>query len=353
LPTVDSVKADRERLLLALKESFGLKRLSMDPMILQKLPKTLRSTEKGITAIIRDRREIIDTQIEDPLNLAGIAFDIGTTTIVGYLMDLITGEKLSVQSGMNPQIPYGDDVISRISFCQEEPQGLKKVRSLMVQSLNTLIDEAASEAGIAPDQIMEMTVVGNTAMHHLFMGLDPQYLAMSPYPPVLTEAQDIKARDLGIQIGASAYVHLLPLKAGFVGSDAIAGILATGLHRQKETILFVGLGTNGEIVLGNKNRLLCCSTAAGPAFEGGHIRFGMRAASGAIERVKIHPNRYDVTVKTIHNQRPAGVCGSGIISAIAEMIRAGIIMSKGNFNEDIQSSRLRQGEDGWEFVLVW
>jgi len=166
--------------------------------------------------------------------------------------------------------------------------------------------------------------VGNTAMHHLFVGLDPHYLSMAPYSPVLQEGQDYKARDLGLKIGASAYVHLLPLKAGFVGSDTIACVLATGLHRSKISTLLLDLGTNGEIVFGNRNRMLCCSTAAGPAFEGGHIRWGMRASAGAIERLKIDPETLDVRWETIDDQRPLGLCGSGIISAIAEMIRWGL-----------------------------
>lgn len=223
----------------------------------------------------------------------------------------------------------------------------------MVQCLNKLITEASSHAGINPSQIVEMTVAGNTAMHHFFLGLDPQYLTMAPYTPVLTDAQDVKAQDLRIKIGPSAYVHLLPLKAGFVGSDAVACILATGIHRKKATTLLIDLGTNGEILLGNKERLLCCSTAAGPAFEGGHVMWGMRAATGAIERVRIDPTTFDVTLKTIDGAPPIGICGSGIISAVAEMIRAGIVLGKGNFKESIQSSRLRQGDAGWEFVLAW
>ncbi|MGD9031575.1 MAG: ASKHA domain-containing protein [Desulfobacteraceae bacterium] len=352
-PTIDDVKADRERFLWALQETFGLRHLHMDAAVIRELPRLLRSGKEGLTALIRDGREIIGLQEELEQGLFGIAFDTGTTTVVGYLMDLLSGEGLSVVSAMNPQIPYGDDVISRISFCQQEPGGLEKLRSHMVQCLNDLITESASEAGINPSQIVEMTVVGNTAMHHLFLGLDPQYLSMAPYTPVLTDAQDKKALTLGIEIGPSAYVHLLPLKAGFVGSDAIACILATGIHRKKATTLLIDLGTNGEIVLGSKERLVCCSTAAGPAFEGGHIRWGMRAAAGAIERVRIDPARFAVTLETIDGERPLGICGSGIIAAVAEMIRAGIVLGKGNFNENIQSSRLRHGEDGWEFVLAW
>lgn len=352
-PAIHDVKADRERLLSALRETFGLKQLTMDSGALRELPGLLRSGEKGIAVVIRGEREIIALKKQVEERLSGIAFDVGTTTVVGYLMDLQTGENISVTSAMNPQIPHGDDVISRISFCQQNPGCLEKLRSDMVQCLNDLIKKASLEAGIDQEQIVEMTVVGNTPMHHLFLGVNPKYLSMAPYPPVLTEAQDIKARDLGIEIGASAYVHLLPLKAGFVGSDAIACILATGIHRKKAATLLIDLGTNGEIVLGNKERLVCCSTAAGPAFEGGHIKWGMRAAAGAIERVKIDPTTFDVTLKTIDGELPVGLCGSGLISGAAEMIRTGVVLGKGNFNEEIQSPRLRKGEDGWELVLAW
>ena len=352
-PVIQSIKADRERLLVALETTYGLKRLNADPLVLRKLPGALRSGSKGITAAIWKKREIIDIYAGKRDRIFGMAFDIGTTTVVGYLMDLSSGKSLSVQSDMNPQIPYGDDVITRISFVQEKAGHLEQLRADMIGCINSLIARAASEAGIDPAEILELTVVGNTAMHHLFLGMDPAYLAQAPYPPVLSAAQDFKARDLGIRIGASAYVHMLPVKAGFVGSDAIAGVLATGLPRKKKLVLLIDLGTNGEIVLGNKDRMISCSTAAGPAFEGGHIRWGMRAAAGAIERVRIHPETYEVTVQTIHDEPPVGICGSGIISAVAEMIRAGIILERGNFNEKIRSPRLRRGENGLEFVLVW
>ncbi len=352
-PTLDSVIADRERLILALEKAYAIRRPALDPFVLRKLPHTLRSDRKGVTVAIRDKDEIIDLYPGRRDGLFGVAFDVGTTTVVAFLMDLITGDKLSVKPAMNPQIAIGDDVITRISFCQENSGGLEKLRTSIVECLNALIAEASAEAGIDPDQIMEATVVGNTAMHHLFVGLDPHYLSMAPYSPVLQEGQDYKARDLDLKIGASAYVHLLPLKAGFVGSDTIASVLATGLHRSKIPTLLLDLGTNGEIVFGNRNRMLCCSTAAGPAFEGGHIRWGMRASAGAIERLKIDPETLDVRWEAIHDQRPLGLCGSGIISAIAEMIRVGIILGRGNFDEELQTPRLRDGEDGREFVLVW
>ena len=351
-PTLDSVIADRERLLMALERIYEIRRPALDPFVLRKLPQTLRSDREGVTVAIRDKDEIIDLYPGRRDSLFGVAFDVGTTTVVAFLMDLITGDRLSVKSDMNPQIAMGDDVITRIAFCRENTGGLEKLRISIVECLNALLSEVSAEVGIDPDQIVETTVVGNTAMHHLLVGLDPHYLPMAPYPPVLQESQDYKARDLGLKIGASAYVHLLPLKAGFVGSDTIACILATGLHRSKIPTLLIDLGTNGEIVFGNRNQMFCCSTAAGPAFEGGHIRWGMRASAGAIEGVRIDPETLDVTWETIHDERPAGLCGSGIISAIAEMVRAGIILARGSFDKGLQIPRLRDGEDGPEFVLV-
>lgn len=350
-PTLDSVVSDDRRLVETLQETYGLRIGQLDYGVLKKLSQTLRS-EKGVSALIKNKKEIIDLNPGRQEACFGMAFDIGTTTVVGYLFDLNNGQRLSVQSDLNPQIPFGDDVISRISFCREEPEGLERLQKDMIRCLNRLITEASGEAGIDRQRIVEAVIVGNTVMHHLFLGLDPRYLSLAPFPPVLQSYKEIKARDLGLGINPAGYGAFLPLKAGFVGSDIIAGILAARLHKQKDLTLFMDLGTNGEIVLGHKNRLICCSTAAGPAFEGGHIRWGMRASKGAIERVNIEPDSLKVSLKTIGDQPPAGICGSGIISALAEMIRREIILAKGNFNPAISSHRLRPGKDGLEFVLA-
>jgi len=352
-PVLDIVIADRERLLTALAKAHGVKRPAMDPFVLRKLPKALHSAQKEVTVTVRGNHEIIDVQAGREGRLFGVAIDVGTTTVVAFLMDLTTGKRLSVKAAMNPQIAFGDDVITRISFSTENADGLSKLRGGIMFCLNELVSAAAAAVSMEPDQIAEAVIVGNTAMHHLLLGLDPQYLSMAPYAPVLQEGQECKARDLGLNIGASAYVHFLPLKAGFVGSDTVSCVLATGLHRSMIPTLLIDLGTNGEIVFGNRNQMLCCSTAAGPAFEGGHIRWGMRASSGAIERVKIELKSLDVKWETIHQEKPIGLCGSGIISAVAEMIRAGIILGRGNFDDTLQTPRLRDGDDGLEFVLVW
>ncbi len=284
--------------------------------------------------------------------LLGLAVDIGTTTLVAYLLDLQSGRRLAVSSGLNPQVHFGDDIISRIAFGQKDPEGAVQLREAVRVGINDLIGRVVEKAGVRTELILEAAVVGNTAMHHFFLGLETQFLARAPYPPVVQESLFIKARDTGLAINLSGTVHLLPLKAGFVGSDIIAGILATGLHKSSRVRLLIDLGTNGEIVLGNKDRILCCSTAAGPAFEGGHIRWGMRASAGAVEKVRIDPGSLEISLKTIEDQPPQGLCGSGILSLVAEMIRRGVLLAKGNFNPAIISPRLRMGLDGQEMVLL-
>jgi uncharacterized 2Fe-2S/4Fe-4S cluster protein (DUF4445 family) len=345
--------ADRELLTGALETAFGLRARLEDPHVLRGLPHLLRAGDNRLTAVVRDGGEIIALRAHGKTGLFGIAFDIGTTTVVGYLMDLRSGAEISVKSALNPQTAFGADVISRISHCQETPAGLERLRTAIVGCLNEITRAACREAGIEPADILAAAAVGNTAMHHLFFGLDPRYVAMAPYPAVLETAQDVKARELGLEIGAAAYLHLPPLKASFVGSDTVACILATRLHRSRVPTLLVDLGTNGEIVYGNKEWLACCSTAAGPAFEGGHIRWGMRAADGAIERVRLDPDTLQVEAATIGGRPPIGLCGSGIISATAELIRRGVLLQSGNFNPGLSHPRLRRGGDGGEFVLLF
>jgi len=351
-PELALVRADNERFLQALKDRYRLQVTGLSLQILQKLAQTLRSPE-GLTAFIHYKKEVLTLVPGKKEHCYGLAIDIGTTTLVVYLFNLVKGERISVRAGLNPQVAFGDDLISRISFSQNQSDGLETLRSTLIQTLNRLIVEAAEEGGMDTQEILEATVVGNTAMHHFFLGVDTRYLARAPFPPVLQTHQEFKARDLELGINPSGNVHLLPLKAGFVGSDTIAGILACGLHKSSDPALFMDLGTNGEIVAGWKNRMICCSTAAGPAFEGGHIRWGMRASAGAIEEVRIDPHSLQVTWRTIGKEKPIGICGSGIISALAEMIRGGIILAKGHFNKEIRTSRLRSGDDGWEFVLAW
>ena len=350
-PALSPPLGDLERLLSALESTYRLSLRLPHLSLLQKLPQTLRAS-KDLTVLVRNRAEIIGIYPEKPAPFYGLAFDVGTTTVVGYLFDLLTGQSVGQVSALNPQVLFGADVLSRISYCHENPEGLEKLRSLILKCLNGLITDAAGPARIALDRIVEITLVGNTVMHHLLTGLNPAFLAASPYPPVLQRPLDFRAGEIGLNILPFGYVHFPPLKAGFVGSDTIAGILASRLHKQKKLTLYMDLGTNGEIVLGKKGRLLCCSTAAGPALEGGHIRFGMRAEKGAIDRITLEPGTFDVGWRTIGEAPPAGLCGSGIVSALAEMIRHGLVLAAGQFNPAVNSPRLRTGREGLEFVLV-
>ncbi len=342
---------DLGRLLGALKEQHDLKGLHADHHLLRELPAVLRKGAGEVGAVIRLRKELIQVVPHGSSTLLGAALDLGTTTVVCYLADLSTGKTLSTASAVNPQIRYGEDVVTRISYCSEKETSLHQLSAEAVGCINQLIKRATDEIGASPGDVLEITVVGNTAMHHLFLGLDPRYLALAPYTPVVCEPQDIKARELGIDIASSAYVHLPPVRAGFLGSDAISGVLASGIYRSKKPGLLIDLGTNGELVLGNKERMMGCSTAAGPAFEGGHIKWGMRAADGAIERVRIDPKSHKVGVKTIGGRKPVGICGSGLISAVAELLRTGLLLSKGNFSGHSTHPCLREGRDGHEFVL--
>ncbi|HSO72503.1 MAG TPA: ASKHA domain-containing protein, partial [Thermodesulfobacteriota bacterium] len=336
-PVLEKVTADRERLLEALEAAYGLKKIAVDPRILAQLPQTLRARRHQVTVVVRNGREVVGLFPGREERLIGLAVDIGTTTLVVYLLDLQSGDRLAVSSALNPQVHFGDDIISRLAFCQRDPEGAIQLREAVRAGINDLIGRAVEKAGVRPELIQEAAVAGNTAMHHLFLGLETQFLARAPYPPAVQGGVFVKGREVGLAINPSATVQMLPLKAGFVGSDTIADILATGLHKSSRVRLLIDLGTNGEIVLGNKDRLLCCSTAAGPAFEGGHILWGMRASPGAVEKVRMDPETMEISLDTIDDQPPQGLCGSGILSLVAEMIRGGVLLAKGNFNPALRS----------------
>ncbi len=350
LPSLSCQADDQTRLNTALKDAFGLKGLEADPFVLRDLPKAIRRESGKVAVLVRDKGEIIKLLPGSASPPFGAAIDLGTTTVVCYLLDLKSGEELFTSSSINPQIKFGEDIISRISYCVQKPwTGLKELQKEVVDCINRLLEQVTTKIGASPGEAVEMVVVGNTAMHHLFLGLDPQHLSLAPYVPVVSDALNVKARELGINISGSAYVHLPPLKAGFLGSDAIAGLIATGLYRMKSPTLLIDLGTNGELVLGNRDKLMGCSTAAGPAFEGGHITWGMRAAPGAIERVRLESS--GVTLETIGGRKPAGICGSGLISAAAELLRLGLLLPKGNFNDSSGHPNFRKGAEGIEFLI--
>ncbi|NCB41787.1 MAG: DUF4445 domain-containing protein [Clostridia bacterium] len=286
----------------------------------------------------------------------GVAFDIGTTTVVGLLWDLSENKLMHVLSAANPQSAYGQDVISRIHYCMEEEDGLNKLNSLLMDCLNDLIKKMADE--LSGEDIRKVVAVGNTTMCHILLNKDPSSLAKAPFHPVYTGAVHRRASALGFFVSPEVELLVVSGIAGHVGSDITAGILATNLQNADETILYIDVGTNGEIVLASGNNLFTCSTAAGPAFEGASIRFGMRAAVGAIEKVQITCN--DVICKTISNETPCGICGSGLIDAVAQMLEWGIVNYKGRMirpgeNADLPlflQTRLSLSENGPEFFLT-
>ena len=306
---------------------------------LQSLPAALRGQDGLITLIVADG-EVIDVLAgTDDGPLLGMAYDLGTTTIVGYLMDLVTGKELAVASALNPQTQFGDDVVSRIQHITASANGLQQLQKSVIGAINGLAIAACQQAGVPSQRVYGLTLVGNTTMQHLLLGVDPSALARSPYVPVVAEAVSLPAQRLGLAIHPEAPVWALASIAGWVGADTVGVILATGQHRDEGISLAIDIGTNGEMTLGSRHRLVACSTAAGPAFEGAHLSCGMRAASGAIDQVSING---DVHWRTIENTPPRGICGSGLVDLVAQMLEAQILRESGMMRDAQQLLDLGQ-----------
>ncbi len=353
-PNLQEVKSDAESLLDGLRTNYRLQGLRLDFAVLKSLPLILRERLWKVTVTVWDDSVVIDVESGDTTKrVFGYAVDIGTTKIAGYLLDLNSGVVLAVDSLMNPQVSYGEDVISRIAYASEGPENLRRLQQAAVNGVNQILKNLLDKTGVKPREVYEMTTVGNTAMHHLFLGIPPKYVALAPYPPAIRSGMNVKSRDLGVNINENGNIYVLPVIGGFVGADTVAVILATELYKRKELCMILDIGTNTEVVLGNKEIMLACSCASGPAFEGAHIKYGMRAASGAIEMVKINPKTLEVEYQTIDNVKPHGICGSAMVDVTAEMLKAGIIDVSGAFNRRTNSPRLREGENGTEFVLAW
>lgn len=363
-PSLDDPLGDFERLEHALRKQHHLKDLLIDYRALQVLPDMVRKSDWKVTVTVWQGREIIRVEPGKVETNLGLAVDIGTTTVAGYLTDLNTGEVVVTESMMNPQVRYGEDVMSRITYCMlNETTGLKELQDTIIEGLNTIVKQAAHKAGHTPEDISEVTLVGNTAMHHILLGINPEHMGVAPFTPALHRSVDVKADRFGLEILPSGNVHVLPIEAGFVGADNVGCLVADKPHKREEITLLIDIGTNGELVLGNKDKLISCSCATGPALEGAQIEFGMRAAPGAIERVKIDPKTLEPAYKVIGsshwsdgqmNMQAKGICGSAIIDVIAEMFKAGIIKKNGQLNMDLKTPRLRKGDKGVnEYVLAW
>lgn len=352
-PTLHDITNDYERLLGAMRHK-GFSQLEMDHELLRSLPDSLRNAAWDVTVTVWNNKRIISIDEGNSEDVKyGFSVDIGTSKIVGYLVDLVSGNVVSIQSLENPQMVYGEDVISRINYALTDDAALKKLQATVIEAINNLIHNACKEVGANPDNVFEITVVGNTAMHHFFLGIEPKYLAIAPYVPAVTKPLDVKANSLNIKANPLANVHLLPVVAGFVGSDAVADVIATGICESNKMCLLIDIGTNGEVFVGNREDIVSCSCAAGPAFEGMHIEHGMKARTGAIERVRVDPETYEVNYETIDGSKPLGICGSGIVDAIAEMLRCGITSRRGGVNRDIDTKRLVKVDNDPRFVIAW
>lgn len=350
-PSLEDPRGDDLRVIETLSK-LGFNHVSIDHAIMKKMPRVLREGGWKVTLTILDGQEVINVQKGDRTKeLYGVAVDIGTTKLAAFIVDLLDGGIIFADGIMNPQIRYGEDVISRIGYASQSEENLREIQEAIIGGINHLIDKGLKEAGIKEEDLYELVVVGNTAMHHLFLGLDVRALGLSPYAPVVGRSYNVRARDLGVKINPSGNIHTLPNVAGFVGADAIADILASRIHEKEKLTLLMDVGTNTEVVLGCREGLWSCSTASGPAFEGAHIKCGMRAASGAIEKLKIRED-FDVEYTTIDGEKARGICGSGIIDAVAEMLRTGVIDMAGKIVLS-GHKRIREGNEGREFVLVF
>ena len=351
-PSLRDSRSDIDRLLDTLELKIG-SRLSLDYEALKKVPHVIREKNWTVTVTLWNNHEIIAVQPGQVSGCYGFAVDIGTTKLAGYLLDLCDGEIVAYASMINPQIPFGEDVISRIRFIMEKPENLVQLQRTVTEGVNKLIEETCKKAGILTEDVYEMSFAGNTAMHHIFLGIPPNYVALMPYPAALQSSVDVKARELSLKMGSGAYIHALPTIAGFVGGDAVADVLATSIHETSEISMLIDIGTNTEIILGNKDRLVACSCASGPAFEGAHIKHGMRASTGAIEQVWIDPKTLEVGYRTIDNGQPRGLCGSAVVDVVAELLKNVLIDMSGRFNKEINTPRLRKNEKTSEFVIAW
>ena len=345
-PSLSDLRADAERILEALNQQHQLHCGTIDIDALRKLSPQLRSWKWRCRASVRND-EVIALGPWTSRQL-GLAVDLGTTKVAGYLVDLSSGQTLAAKGIMNPQVSYGEDIISRISRVVKSPAEGERLQELAVVALNQLAVELCAEIDAEAEEIVEAVVVGNTAMHHLLLRLPVRQLAYSPFLPAVGKALDIRARDLGLHIAPGAYVHLLPNIAGFVGGDHVAMLLATEARQAHGLVMALDIGTNTEVSLIDNGEITTVSCASGPAFEGGHIKDGMRAARGAIERLRIANG--SIQYQTIGDAPPIGICGSGVLDAMAQLYLAGII-DKGGRMED-GHPRLRTLKKQREFVLV-
>ncbi len=361
-PNLDDNISDTERIKRELlKRGHAAAEIRFNLHILRKMGAALRAKDWAVTLTLLTMGnviEVMDVQPGDALKPRyGAAVDVGTTSLVVYLVNIHTGKIEDIASSYNPQVRCGEDVISRMIYASEK-NGLDELQKLAVGAVNDLLISMAKKRGIEPDCIDTIIVSGNTSMTHLFYGIDPSHIREEPYIPTATFFPLMRTHALGLGINDFGVIYAMPCVASYVGGDITSGILASKLYKRPELTLFIDIGTNGEIVLGNSDWMVTAACSAGPAFEGGGVKFGMRAMNGAIEKVSIDPVTFEVKVAVIGtcpplgSCAPIGICGSGMIDAVAEMFLTGVIDQRGKINMDAGSDRVRVGEDGPEFVLI-
>jgi uncharacterized 2Fe-2S/4Fe-4S cluster protein (DUF4445 family) len=361
-PSLDDQTTDWDRLLRELSLRHGIENVTASLPMLRTLGRDLREAEWSTTAVLEmgdpvnnpcAHPRLIDLLPGDQTDRCyGVAIDIGTTSNVVYLADLTKGKVLDRASAYSGQISAGEDVISRIIFSQKR-DGLHRLQQMVLKTLNGLLEDLASRNQVPLRQISKAVVTGNTTMIQLFLAIDPRTIREMPFVPTISQPLPVTAEELGLNINPQATVDCLPVVGAYVGADITAGVVASGMHATDALTLFIDVGTNGEIVLGNRDWLITCACSAGPAFEGSGVRHGMRATAGAIEEIWIDHRTYEPTYQTIGQLPARGICGSGMIGLLAEMFVTGIVDKAGKIQRDLPTPRVRTGDHGGEYVIAW
>jgi uncharacterized 2Fe-2S/4Fe-4S cluster protein (DUF4445 family) len=353
-PSLQDNTADVDRLISALKPLFRTDAVHIDIDLLKKLPDFLRKWDYRARCILfKDRKQWVligITSTEDPTTIAGLAVDLGTTRVVLRLVNLYRGHTIAESAFDNPQDAIGPDILARIHYTGQT-EGLKKLNELIIDGLNREIASLCRSKNIEPQEIYILSVAGNTTMTHLFLGLDPHWIIREPYIPAVNTPPMIKARTLGLRVNPQARTLIFPNIGSYFGGDLIAGILYSELHKKDESALLVDVGTNAEVVVGNRNWLIACAGAAGPALEGGVTRMGMTAGPGVIDKVAIQPDTHEIDIHTIDDKQPRGICGSGVIDLAAQLFLTGMIDIRGKFVPDTCGSGLIE-IDGLNHLVV-
>jgi uncharacterized 2Fe-2S/4Fe-4S cluster protein (DUF4445 family) len=350
---------DLARLEDGLRRQCGMDNLTLDFFLLRKLAPVMRQEKFQMTATLdfaqrRSRKpRLVNVEPGDTTrHHFALAVDIGTTTVWVQLLNLSDGSIVGQAADYNAQISFGDDVISRIIYSQKN-QGLEKLQNAVVSTINRVTKGLLKRHHLPVDEISHIIVGANTTMTHLFLGIDPKNIRLAPYTPTACHLPPVRARDIGLEVPEHVFVYSISSVSSYVGGDIVSGVLGSGIYKDSKLTLYIDIGTNGEIVIGNQEWLACAACSAGPAFEGGGIRFGMRATTGSIENVHINPSTYEPMFITIGMVKPKGICGSGLINLLAALMEADLVQPNGKFRDDLNTPRIRSGESGREYVLAW